>query len=60
MFSSLERQVNSQRNIDKDPFSKQILKTDPCPYLVNYSLDVLKKTKALDIFNTDKKMFYKE
>ena len=34
---------------------KRILKTDPCPYLVKYSIDVLKKkTKVLDIFNTDK------
>ena len=37
-----------------DP-SKRILKTVPCPYLVKYSLDVLKKkTKDLDIFDTDK------
>ena len=33
---------------------------DPCPYLVKYSLDVIKKkTKFLDIFNTDKKSFIK-
>ena len=38
-----------------DPL-KRILKTDPCLYLVKYSLDVLKnKIKVLDIFNTDKK-----
>ena len=31
---------------------------DNCPYLVRYSLDVLKKnTKVLDIFNLDKKCF---
>ena len=30
---------------------KRILKTDPCPYLVRYSLDVL---TILDIFKTDK------
>ena len=31
---------------------------DPCPYLVKYSIDVLKKeTKVFDIFNTDKKCF---
>ena len=42
-----------------DPW-KRILKTDPCPYLVKYSLDVLKKkTKVLDIFNTDNKCFFK-
>ena len=42
-----------------DP-SKQTLKTDPCPYLAKYSLDVLKKkTKVLVIFNTDKKCFLK-
>ena len=32
---------------------------DPCLYFFEYSHDVLnKKTKVLDIFNTDKKMFY--
>ena len=37
-----------------------IFTTDPCPYLVKYSLDVFKKkTKVLDIFNTDKKCFIK-
>ena len=42
-----------------DP-SKQTLKTDPCPYLAKYSLDVLKKKiKVLDSFNTDKKCFIK-
>ena len=31
---------------------------DPCPYLVKYLTDVLKKkTKVLDIFNIEK-MFY--
>ena len=35
--------MNIQRNIDKDPFSQQILKTEPYPYLVKYSLDFLKK-----------------
>ena len=31
---------------------------DPCPYLVKYSLDILKKkTKVLDIFNMDKKNY---
>ena len=39
--------------MDKDPF-KWISKTDPCPYIVEYLLDVLKKkTKHLDIFNID-------
>ena len=33
---------------------------DPCPYLVKYSLDVLKKkTKVLDILNVDKKCLLK-
>ena len=45
--------MNNQRCIDKD-------KTDLCPYLVKYSVDVLKKkTKVLDILNTDKKCFIK-
>ena len=39
---------------------KRILKTDPCPYLVKYLLDVLKKkTKVLDILNTDEKCIKK-
>ena len=42
-----------------DPW-KRILKTDPCLYLVKYSLDVLKKkTKVLDILNVDKKCLLK-
>ena len=42
-----------------DPW-KQILKTDPWPYLVKYLLDVLKKkTKVLDIFYIAKKCFKK-
>ena len=42
-----------------DPW-KWILKTDPYPNLVKYSLNVLKKiTKALDFFNTDKSCFLK-
>ena len=42
-----------------DPW-KRSSKTDPCPYQVKYSLDVLqKKTKVLDIFDTAK-MFYKK
>ena len=50
--------MNIQRDIelDKDPFSQRILKTDPCPYIIKYSLDVLNKnTRVLDILNTDKK-----
>ena len=36
------------------------MKTDPCLYFIEYSLDVLKKKpKGLDIFNTDKKCFMK-
>ena len=43
-----------------DPL-KRILKTDPCPYLVKCSLDILKKkTKVLDIFDTAKKCFIKK
>ena len=42
-----------------DPW-KRISKTNPCPYLVQYSPDVLKKkTKVLYIFDTDKKCFIK-
>ena len=42
-----------------DP-SKRILKSDPCQNPVKYSPDVHKKeTKVLDIFNTEKNMFYK-
>ena len=42
-------------------FTKKPLQTDPYPYLVKYSPDVLKKkTKVLDIFNTDKKCPYKD
>ena len=34
------------------------MKTDPCPYVFEYSHDVLKKkTRILDIINTDKKSF---
>ena len=33
-----------------------VFTTNPCPYQVQYSLDLLKKkTKVLDIFVTDKK-----
>ena len=33
-----------------------MLKTDPCPYLVKHSLDILrKKEKVLDFYNTYKK-----
>ena len=40
--------------------SQLIFKTDPCPNLVKYSLVVLKKkTKVLDIFDTDKICFIK-
>ena len=38
-----------------------VISTDPCPYLVKYSLDVLKKkTKFLDILITDKKCLTKK
>ena len=40
--------------------NESFLKTDPCPYLVICSPDVLKKKiKVLDIFNTDKNCFRK-
>ena len=43
---------------DGDPFF--LKKTDPYPYLLKYSSDVLKwKIKVLDLFNTDKKCFLK-
>ena len=49
--------------MNKDPFLKSVLKTDHCIvclYFFEYSTDVLKKkTKVLDIFNTDKKCFMK-
>ena len=36
-------------------FQGSVVKTDPCQYLLKISPDVLnKKTKVLDIFNTDK------
>ena len=36
------------------------MKRDPCPYLVKYLPDVLKKkAKVLDIFNIDKTCFLK-
>jgi hypothetical protein len=36
------------------------VKTDPCLYFFEFSPDVLKKkTKVLDIFDTDKKYFIK-
>jgi hypothetical protein len=44
--------------MDKDPLT--LKKTDPYPILVKYSPDVLKKkTKVLDIINTDKTCFIK-
>ena len=34
---------------------------NPCPYVVKYSTDILKKkTKVLDIFNTDQKEYCKK
>ena len=44
--------------ISTDPW-KWILKTDPCPFLVKYSLDVLKKKTKLLYFNTNKKYLMK-
>ena len=46
--------------MDKDPFLRSVLKTDLCLYFFKYSPDVLKKkTKVLDILNTNKKCFMK-
>ena len=50
LFSSLERHVNIQRNRDKVPISQRILKTDPCPYVVKYSVEVLKKKTNIRYF----------
>ena len=45
-------------SVFKIRFQGSVVKTDHCPYLIMYSPDVLrKKTKVLDIFNTDKKYF---
>ena len=49
-----------QGSVFKIHFQGFVEKNDPCQYLFEYSPDVFKKkTKVLDIFNTDKKMFYK-
>ena len=43
--------------MDKDPFLRSVVKTDPFLYFFEYSPDVLKKkTNVLDIFDTDKKV----
>ena len=42
-----------------DPW-KRILKTDPCPYLVKYSLDVLKKKTKFYIFLIRTKSIYQK
>ena len=42
--------------MDKDPFLRSVVKTDPSLYFFEYSLDVLKKkTNVLGTYNTDKK-----
>ena len=47
-----------QGSVFKIRYQGSVVKTDPCLYFFEYSPDVLKKkTKVLDIFNTDK-MFY--
>ena len=53
--------------MDKDPFLRYVFIqgsveiTDPCLYLFEYSIDVLKKkTKFVDIFNMDKKCLTKK
>ena len=46
--------------MDKDLFLGSVVKMDPCLYFFEYSPDVLqKKTKVLDIFDTDKKCLMK-
>ena len=47
--------------IQRNTYRKgSVFTTDPCLYLVKFSLDVLKtKTKVLDIFNMGKKCFMK-
>ena len=41
-------------------FQWSVVKTDPCQYVFEYSLNVLKKkTRVLDNFNTDKKYLIK-
>ena len=51
MFNKIETRIR---------FQGSIVKTDPCPYLLEYSPDVLKKkTRVLHMFNTDKKCFIK-
>ena len=47
-------------SVFKIRFQRYVVKTDPCPYLIKYSPDVLKeKTKVLDNINMDKKCFIK-
>ena len=47
-----------QGSVLKIRFQGSVEKADPCPYLFKYSPDALKKkTRVLDIFNTDKKCF---
>ena len=49
-----------QGSVFKIRFQGSVVKTDPCLYFFEYSPDVLKKkTKVLDIFNTDKKCLMK-
>ena len=46
--------------MDKNPFLRSVVKTDPCLYFFEYSPDLLKKkTKVLDILNMNKKCFMK-
>ena len=48
------------QDLDKEPFLRSVMKTDPCPFLVKYSPDVLKKiTKVLDNFEMNKTCFVK-
>ena len=48
--------IHFQESVFKIRFQGSVVKTDHCSYLVMYSPDVLrKKTKVLDIFNTEKK-----
>ena len=51
---------HGQGSVFKIRFQGSVKKPDPCLYFFEYSPDVLKKkTKVLDILNTDKKCFMK-
>ena len=58
-FFVRNKNIYVQGSVFKIRFLGSVVKTDPCLYFFEYSPDVLKKkTKVLDIFNTDKKCFF--